>query len=103
MYDDPQPQQPTGGTVAPLLQPRHLATGPEDPRSRGSLVRTPPMVRKHWQWLLVIPGILPLLVPLYNRTDPVLWGLPFFYWFQIACGALASVLVTIVYQATKGR
>ncbi len=32
--------------------------------------------------LLVIPTVILLVVPLYNRQAPELFGLPFFYWFQ---------------------
>lgn len=32
--------------------------------------------------LLAIPTIVLLILPLYNREDPTLFGLPFFYWFQ---------------------
>lgn len=32
--------------------------------------------------LLVIPTIVLLIVPMYNRVDPEFLGLPFFYWFQ---------------------
>ena len=31
--------------------------------------------------------VMPLLVPLYNRIEPRLFGLPFFYWYQLACVA----------------
>jgi uncharacterized membrane protein len=56
-----------------------------------------------WHLLLVVPVVLPLAIPLYNRTDPTLFGIPFFYWCQIAFSALSIVVVTVVYQATKHR
>ena len=35
--------------------------------------------------LLLAPAVvIPLLVPLYDRTDPELFGFPFFFWFQLA-------------------
>ena len=46
---------------------------------------------------------MPLLVPLYNRMEPRLLGLPFFYWYQLACVLLAIVIVVGVHQLTKGR
>jgi hypothetical protein len=61
------------------------------------------MRRKGFQWLLVIPLVLPLLVPLYNRMDPQIWGIPMFYWFPFFCGAFACVIMTFVYLVTKGR
>ena len=45
--------------------------------------------------LLIPPVVLPLWVPLYDKTDPKLWGFPFFYWFQFAL-ILFSAVMTIV-------
>jgi hypothetical protein len=33
--------------------------------------------------LLAAPCILAVLTPLYNRVDPTLFGIPFFYWLQL--------------------
>ena len=33
--------------------------------------------------LILIPSITNLAVPIYNKASPELFGLPFFYWFQI--------------------
>jgi len=64
----------------------------------------PPVRRNRWlYWLLAVPAIAPLLTPLYNRTDPALWGMPFFYWYQLACAVLAIVLIAGVHRATRGR
>ena len=35
--------------------------------------------------LLLIPFVATLAVPLYNRSEPSLWGFPFFYWYLFAC------------------
>jgi hypothetical protein len=59
--------------------------------------------RQGWRWLLVIPIVLPLLTPLYNRTEPQLWGMPFFYWYQMSCAVVAIAVTTAVYQLTKAR
>jgi hypothetical protein len=56
-----------------------------------------------WYLLLVVPIVLPLLTPLYNRLEPTLFGLPFFYWGQLAGVFVDIVVITIVYQATKRR
>ena len=32
---------------------------------------------------LLIPCVLALWVPLYNSIPPVLFGIPFFFWFQL--------------------
>ena len=67
--------------------PRHLADAWEGPVNRN---RTLPSRRHGLQWLLAIPLIPPLLVPLYNRLEPRLMGIPFFYWYQLACAAFAT-------------
>jgi len=54
-------------------------------------------------WLLAIPAVAPLLTPLYNRTTPELWGIPFFYWYQLACAVLAIVLISAVHLANRSR
>jgi hypothetical protein len=56
-----------------------------------------------WQWLLVIPIVLPLLTPLYNRLDPRLFGVPFFYWCQVAFVFVDVGVITLVYKLTKRR
>ena len=80
--------------------PRHLAENWEGPVNPN---RALPSRRHGWNWLLVIPIVMPLLVPLYNRIEPRLFGLPFFYWYQLACVVVTIVTVTAVYQLTKGR
>ena len=83
-----------------LHTPRHLADAWEGPVNRN---RTLPSRRHGLQWLLAIPLIPPLLVPLYNRLEPRLMGIPFFYWYQLACAAFAILMISLVYQLTKGR
>jgi Protein of unknown function (DUF3311) len=56
-----------------------------------------------WHWLLVLPVLAPLATPLYNRIEPTLFGMPFFYWGQLACVLLAAAVTTFVYQVTKRR
>ena len=57
--------------------------------------------RSPWNWLLLIPIVLPLLVPIYNRWTPKLFGFPFFFWFQIMFTLLAAAVTAIVYVKTK--
>jgi uncharacterized membrane protein len=51
--------------------------------------------------LLVPPVVLPLWVPLYNRTDPELNGWPFFYWFQMALIPFATLLTVIAFALSR--
>jgi hypothetical protein len=53
--------------------------------------------------VLLVPAIvLPLLVGIYARTDPKLWGFPFFFWFQFLLIPVAAVLTTCAYLLTTG-
>ena len=51
--------------------------------------------------LLVPPVALPLWVPLYNKTDPTLWGFPFFYWFQFALIVVSAVLTSAAFALSN--
>jgi hypothetical protein len=54
-------------------------------------------------WLLLVPIVVPLLVPLYNGTGPRLFGFPRFYWLQLAFIVIGVATTTVVYQLTKDR
>jgi len=47
--------------------------------------------------VLIPPVVLPLWVPLYNKTDPKLWGFPFFFWFQFALILFAAVCTSVAF------
>jgi Protein of unknown function (DUF3311) len=53
-----------------------------------------------WNFLLVVP-LLILVTPLFNFDKPRLFGMPFFYWFQLAFVAVGVICVGIVYVMTK--
>ncbi|WP_327009586.1 DUF3311 domain-containing protein [Dactylosporangium sp. NBC_01737] len=61
----------------------------------------PDQRRRPLYWLLVVPTVAPLAVPLYNRMDPQLLGVPFFFWYQLACAVLATVVISIVYLGVR--
>jgi hypothetical protein len=45
-------------------------------------------------------------VTLYDKTDPTLFGFPFFFWFQFALILLSAVLTSVAYglsQLTQRR
>jgi hypothetical protein len=50
------------------------------------------------RFLLFLPFIALLGVPLYNDTSPALFGFPFFYWYQFAWVPITSLLIWIVYR-----
>jgi len=53
--------------------------------------------------LIIIPSIVNLSVPLYNRSGPDLYGLPFFYWFQTVWLVVCSVFYLIFSQLVNRR
>jgi hypothetical protein len=57
--------------------------------------------RSPWNWLLLVPIVVPLIVPLYNRVEPTLFGWPFFYWAQFAFVGLGVLTTVVVYRATR--
>lgn len=59
--------------------------------------------RSPWNWLLLVPVVVPLLTPLYNADEPRLLGLPLFYWLQLSFIILGVTATTIVYRAGKKR
>ena len=52
--------------------------------------------------ILLVPAVvLPLLVGVYTRTDPELWGFPFYYWFQFLLIPIAATLTISAYLLTR--
>lgn len=61
-------------------------------------------LRKWVNLLLLVPCIAALGVPLYNFDEPRLFGIPFFYAWQLIWIWLGAGLTWIVYQVDwKGR
>ena len=68
---------------------------PAKPRNAG---------RNHWplRLLVLIPFIALAWVPWYNRVEPTLAGIPFFYWYQLSWIVIGAALLGIVYLAERG-
>jgi uncharacterized protein DUF3311 len=81
--------------VSLLTEEVRLMAEPEKPKSARS-------DRSPWNWLLIIPIVLPVLTPLYNFDAPRLWGFPAFYWLQFSFILVGVVTTSIVYQMTRG-
>jgi hypothetical protein len=47
--------------------------------------------------VIFLPFIAVLWVPFFNTLDPALWGIPFFYWYQLAWIVIGAALTIIVY------
>jgi Protein of unknown function (DUF3311) len=58
---------------------------------------------QRWYWLLLVPCVAVLLVPSYNRIEPSLYGVPFFYWYQLLWVPLSALVTGIVYAKTTGK
>ena len=98
MFDAPEIRRQPDGGGAPLPA---ASNGPLPAERRRGRVRAGD--RSRWHWLLAVAVLIPLLTPLYNRVQPRLFGLPFFYWAQIAFIGLAAGVTTAVYHVTKKR
>lgn len=57
---------------------------------------------KRWYWLLLLPYIAMIAIPFYNRVEPMLFGVPFFYWYQLAWVPLSSIIIAIVLHFAHG-
>jgi hypothetical protein len=73
------------------------AAVPEPPRSS----RSGRSDRSAWYWLLLIPLLTVLYPPLYNRMNPELFGIPFFYWYQLAMVAVGVGCTLVAYRMTR--
>ena len=57
--------------------------------------------RQPWNLLLVVSLFGTLIPPIYNRREPELFDIPFFYWYQMVWIPIAVVTIFIVYRKTK--
>ncbi|MEW9528120.1 DUF3311 domain-containing protein [Microbispora sp. NPDC049125] len=62
---------------------------------------TPRTDRSPWNWLLLLPIAIPLITPLYNAVEPRLFGIPLFYWLQLAFIIIGVTATTIVYRVSR--
>ncbi|MES1991673.1 MAG: DUF3311 domain-containing protein [Pseudomonadota bacterium] len=53
--------------------------------------------------LIFLPFLTSLWVPSYNRIEPTLSGIPFFYWYQMVWIGISAVLTIFVYLATNNK
>ena len=54
--------------------------------------------------LLLIPYVAMMWVPSYNRIEPQIEGIPFFYWYQLAWIVLgAAILLPIYLSEERGK
>ena len=53
--------------------------------------------------VLLLPFVALMFVPIYNRLTPAVFGVPFFYWYQLLWVALSALAVGIVYLVDQSR
>jgi len=51
--------------------------------------------------LLIVPFIGLLWVPFYDRAEPALAGIPFYYWYQMLWIFLGALALLPVYRAEE--
>jgi len=56
-----------------------------------------------WYALLILPFAGTLAPWIYDRAEPALFGMPFFYWYQLAWVPVTSVLLGSVVCLTRER
>jgi hypothetical protein len=83
--------------VSLLTEEVRLMAEPEKPAAAARSDRSP------WNWLLILPIVLPVLTPIYNFDSPRLWGFPAFYWLQFSFIIVGVVTTSIVYRMTRGN
>lgn len=54
-----------------------------------------------WYLLLLLPVIATLWLPWFNRSEPRLAGVPFFYWYLLAWVPLSALCSAWVYLRTR--
>lgn len=57
--------------------------------------------RFRWYTLLLLAPLVLLWVPFYNRLEPSLGGVPFFYWYQMAWIVVTAALTFIVWRLDR--
>jgi len=54
--------------------------------------------------LLLLPYIAMMWVPSYNRIEPEIAGVPFFYWYQLVWIVLGTaVMLPIYFSEERGK
>jgi len=65
-----------------------------------------PTGQDRWSWwylLFLIQFVAVLWPPFYNKVEPALAGMPFFYWYQLLWVIIGAVLTAIVYFITEAQ
>ncbi len=55
-----------------------------------------PRANRRWYWLLIVPYLAMFWLPSYNHVEPVAFGIPFYYWYQLLWVILSTVIIAVV-------
>jgi len=72
----------------------------EEPATHGAKKRE---TGRGTYWLLLIPFLGVLFPWIYNTDSPQLFGIPFFWWYQMAWVPVSALITILVYRATTTR
>jgi hypothetical protein len=59
---------------------------------------------RHVPWarlLLILPFISMLWVSSYNSAEPMIAGIPFFYWYQLLWILISAAIIAFVYAMER--
>lgn len=54
-----------------------------------------------WHYLLLLIPLILLWVPFYNRVEPALGEIPFFYWYQMVWVVITAALTFVVWRLDR--
>lgn len=60
-----------------------------------------PAQRSPWNLLLLLPALALVFPGVYARATPELFGIPFFYWYQLAWIVATGLITGFVYRVTS--
>jgi len=61
-----------------------------------------PVRRVLWaRLILAVPFIAVLWVSSYNSAEPMVAGIPFFYWYQLLWIVIGAALIAVVYALER--
>lgn len=80
-----------------------MSSEPESPDLPGPEAKVHNPDWSPWLLLLIIPIVLPLIPAIYNSVKPELFGVPAFYWIQLAYVPMSAIFTGIVYLKTRKK
>jgi hypothetical protein len=90
--------QPRGSVVGETCRDVEVQMAEHQPEAAKRAERSD---HSPWNWLLLLPLAVTLYPPLYNRESPDLFGIPFFYWYQMVAIGIGVTCTIVVYRMTR--